>query len=274
MKYCVIKDENGEKTLCRFSFEIYSWKNKSGGEWMENEEFEKIFFKKNKNYTIEIPKEEEIKEMMMKTDNIAYDDQHTFVSDTNDDNNFYKDKKGNKHRFFCYQDYESVDGIYVDGSFDIYEVINRDYYEYYKDEENNLLIKRDKETKECYIFAVIIKDKKACKEWFVVEEYDPKMKEIVTNYNYNKLKKIKNISEVVEYIDKYYYDTDKALSIEIKIEKARKIAIEKWGEKGYQEAKYYFDKANENMDYMDAIDAFLKNNNISYVDFVMLAMID
>ena len=40
MKNCVIKDENGEKTLCRFTFETYSWKNKSSGEWIENEEYD------------------------------------------------------------------------------------------------------------------------------------------------------------------------------------------------------------------------------------------
>ena len=271
MKYCVIKDENGEKSLCRFTFETYSWKNKSSGEWIENEEYEKIFFNKDKNYTIEFPKEDEIKEMMQEIDNLAYDDYHTHISDANDDNDFGKDKKGNKHSFFCYQDYESVDGYYVDGSFDVYEVMNRDYYEYYKDEENDLLIKKDIDTNKYYIFAVVEKDKSFYKEWFPIEDYDPKMKETVMNYDYNKLKKINNINEVIEYMDKYYYDVDTNIPDEELIEKARKLAIEKWGKKNYVKEKYYFDNAIVDGNYRQAVESFMEDNNINHKEFHKLA---
>lgn len=59
-----------------------------------------------------------------------------------------------------------------------------------------------------------------------------------------------------------------------KIEKARKIAIEKWGEKNYQEEKYYFDNAEKDGDYMYAVEALLKDNNIDYMTFHMLATSD
>ena len=59
-----------------------------------------------------------------------------------------------------------------------------------------------------------------------------------------------------------------------KIEKARKLAIEKWGEKDYQEVKYIFDKANQDEGYMDAIDAFIKNPKMNYIAFYDIATID
>lgn len=59
-----------------------------------------------------------------------------------------------------------------------------------------------------------------------------------------------------------------------KIDKARKIAIEKWGEKYYQEEKYYFDNAEKDGDYMYAVEALLKDNSIDYMTFHILATSD
>lgn len=59
-----------------------------------------------------------------------------------------------------------------------------------------------------------------------------------------------------------------------KIEKARKLAIEKWGEEKYQRVKRFFDEADKNEDYMDAVDAFLKDNEMNSMAFLLLATID
>ena len=60
-----------------------------------------------------------------------------------------------------------------------------------------------------------------------------------------------------------------------KIKKARLLAKEKWGRKYYSRVKYYFDKAEREPDgdAMYAVDAFLKDNNLGYMAFYLLAAI-
>ena len=54
MEYYTIRKKNSDdKTLCRIEngvFSIYTYKNKSTGEWLKNSEYEKIFNDKCKKF--------------------------------------------------------------------------------------------------------------------------------------------------------------------------------------------------------------------------------
>ena len=197
MEYYTIREKNSDsKTLCRIQdgvFSIYTWEDKSTGEWLEDKEYEKIFNDKDNNYIIEIPNDKEIESIKNLIDEFAYDDGEV-------------DSKGRRHKVYIYQDYRSIDGYSVDDGFDYSEVMYREDNEYYYDEDNNLLIRKNRDTGKYYIFATFVNGNDLNKRWLLPKECDDDIKPIVINYDFNNSIKIDDISEVLSYISKIYYD--------------------------------------------------------------------
>lgn len=207
MEYYVItnKKDNTDKILCRIDgnvFEIYYWDNKSTGEWLKDDKYEKIFNDKDDNYVIETPTDEEIKELKNLIDDYAYEDFHTHYASGDD---AIRDSKGRKHDVFIYQDYRSIDGYSVDDGFDYSEVMYREDYDYYYDENNNLLIKKDKDNGKYYIFTMYVNEPDLKKSWSLPKDCDDEIKPIVKNYDFNNSTKIDDIKEVLGYISNLYY---------------------------------------------------------------------
>ena len=134
-----------------------------------------------------------------------YDDYHTH-------NDYVVDSKGRKHTSYIYQDYRKVDGYYVDDGFDANEIMYREDFDYYKDTERNLLIRKEKNTNKYYIYTVGINsdNDEAFKEWFLPDDYYPDLKDVVMNYDFSKLIEVKDYKEIIEFIDKEYYDAENA----------------------------------------------------------------
>ena len=148
----------------------------------------------------------------MITDDFAYDDYHTYVSSDDEE----VDSKGRKHKVHIYQDYRTIDGYSVDDGFDYNEVMYRNDYDYYidKNKDYSILIKRNKETGEYYIFAITVDGNELVKEWYLPNNYSPDMKKIVLNYKFDDNKKVKDIKDVLNYINDDYYEIGKQLKEE------------------------------------------------------------
>ena len=206
MEYYTIREKNSDsKELCRIDngvFSIYTWENKSTGEWLKNDKYEKIFNDKDDNYIIETPDEKEIKGLMAIIDDYAYEDFHTHYSGGD---NGIKDSKGRKHDVFIYQDYRSIDGYSVDDGFEYSEVMYREDYDYYYDETNKLLIKKSKDNGKYYIFSMYVNGSDLIKSWILPKDCDEEIKSIVKNYDFNNSTKINNIKDVLGYITDMYY---------------------------------------------------------------------
>ena len=82
----------------------------------------------------------------------------------------------------------------------------KDQYEYFIDSDEDILVRLDLETGEYKIFSVEINEGNINKKWFKVEEYDPKMYDIVSNYDFNKLDKIEYQEDIDKYIDDFIKD--------------------------------------------------------------------
>ena len=130
-----------------------------------------------------------------------YDEYHTH-------NDYVVDSKGRKHTSYIYQDYRKVDGYYVDDGFDTNEILYREDFDYYWDEDNNILIKKEKNTNKYYIYTVRINNDndETIKEWILSEDYD--LNEIEKNFDFSKLKEMKDYKKIIEFIDKEYYDVE------------------------------------------------------------------
>ncbi len=274
MKYLVMEDKKGKiLKLVRITYEEFT--NKYGRwscSYYEDDKIAEDLKITDYYYTFREIKPEDVRAVEMEIESNAYDDYHEFVSDCSRP---AKDRKGKEHKEYIYQDYRTLDGYLADSQFNYNEILYRDDFDYYIDKENDVLIKKNKEDNKCYVFGVQIDKNILMKKWFKPEEYDPKVSGIIQKYNYDKMKKTKSIEDVIKYIDKYYYNAYNGLKEDItKIEKARKLAIEKWGEEKYLETKHYFDNAEKDADYMDAVNAFLLQPDIPYTVFIDLATID
>ena len=86
----------------------------------------------------------------------------------------------------------------------IKHLINDDY-EYFKDKDNNL-IRLNLETGIYEIFAIELNNSELNKRWFTVEEYAPDMYDVVSNYDFNNLKKLEFQEDIDNYILKYEED--------------------------------------------------------------------
>ena len=204
MEYYTIREKNSDsKTLCKIEngvFTIYTWENKSIGEWLKDSEYEKIFNDKDDNYIIEIPDEKEIESIKNIIDIYAYDDYHEHYDDGE------VDSKGRRHKVYIYQDYRSIDGYSVDDGFDYSEVMYREDNDYYYDEDNNLLIRKNKDNGKYYIFSTYVSGSDLNKRWLLPKECDDDIKSIIINYDFNRSIKITDINEVLSYISKLYYE--------------------------------------------------------------------
>lgn len=204
MEYYTIREKNSDyKTLCRIQdgvFSIYTYENKSTGEWLKNSEYEKIFNNKDNNYIIEIPDDKEIESIKNEIDNDAYDDYHEHYDDGE------VDSKGRRHKVYIYQDYRSIDGYSVDDGFDYSEVMYREDNDYFYDEDNNLLIRKNKDTGKYFIFSTYENSGYLHKRWLLPKECDEDIKPIVMKYDFNNSIKINDIKEVLSYISKLYYE--------------------------------------------------------------------
>lgn len=203
MEYYTIREKNSEsKTLCRIEnseFTIYTWDNGSTGEWLKDRKYEKIFNDKDDNYIIEIPNEKEIESIKDLIDIYAYDDYHEHYDDGE------VDSKGRKHKVYIYQDYRSIDGYSVDDGFDYSEVMYREDNEYYYDNTNNLLIRKNKDTGKYYIFSTFVNGSDLFKRWILPKDCDEDIKPIVKEYDFNNIIKINDIKDVLSYISDIYY---------------------------------------------------------------------
>lgn len=205
MEYYTIREKNSDyKTLCRIQdgvFSIYTYENKSTGEWLKNSEYEKIFNNKDDNYIIEIPNDKEIESIKNLVDDDAYEDFHTHYA-TGDD--AIRDSKGRRHDVFIYQDYRSIDGYSVDDGFEYSEVMYREDYDYYIDNENNIVIKKDKDTGKYYVLSMYVRGDDLIKTWILPKDCDDDIKPIVKNFDFNN-SKVNDIKEVINYIRDIYY---------------------------------------------------------------------
>lgn len=198
MKYYVV-EKNIEgisiKTLCRLKnniIEIYDYDEKPRGEWLKNEEFEKILKEKNEKYIIYEPNQAEINNLKQEINDFAYDDYHESSS-------YIKDDKGKRHREYIYQDYRSIDGYCVDGGFEADIILNRKYNDYYQIEDKDLLIKINKDTKEIYIYGVNKVNNSIEKDWISIKKVDNKTKKQVENINFDKMKKSTDYDKIISY---------------------------------------------------------------------------
>ena len=203
MEYYIIrKKDSSDKTLCRIDngeFCIYGLCGESSGDWLKDLEYEKIFNDKDDNYIIEIPSKEEIASIVNLIDDYAYENYHEHYDDCE------LDSKGRRHEVYIYQDYRSIDGYTVDDGFDFTEVMYREDYDYYYDNDNNLLIKKDKETGKYFIFALFVDGDNLYKAWILPKDCDDDIKPIVKKYNFKENAKLDDITNILACISEMYY---------------------------------------------------------------------
>ena len=85
-------------------------------------------------------------------------------------------------------------------------VNDSDSVEYFKDNENDLLIKLDLDTGKYYIFMIEIYNGEKEKIWCSPEKYDPELRDVVMNYDFSKLEKIEDRQDVINYVNDYLAD--------------------------------------------------------------------
>ena len=215
MKYYIIEKEIENikiKTLCRIKnnkLEIYDYEDKPRGEWLESDYFSKIFEEHDDAYNIYEPNQEEIEKLKKETDEFAYDDYHESTG-------YLKDDKGKRHREYIYQDYRSIDGYCVEGGFESDIILNRKYNDYYFDEENDILIKVNKDTNKIYVFKAGKSNNYIDINWVPLNKMGSKIIKIVKSYNFDEMKPTKEYEKMFSYI---YIK---------KVEKAKELGIDNY----------------------------------------------
>lgn len=184
MEYYVISGKSdkqiGTGVLCRINndlCEIYDYVPGSIPDWSTSNYYKRIITTNSSDYNIRQLNEIEFKEVVKYINRCADEDIETAIIKEE------LDSKSRKHYVTYARGAKYVDGYYTEDDFDTTEMLHREDFKYYYDDENKTLHKRSLDTNNFYEFVVRQRDGKFIKDWIITDSY----RNLVEIINYNNI---------------------------------------------------------------------------------------